>query len=142
MSYKNKFLEKIEYDVKNSTSTMVFTKEKGKRGSKWHSDRKKQGGWDTRVAWNLDSFILENLYTWLKIYEKDSKKCINLEYHKFEINGETLTQKQCIDRMIEDLEFILKNNDKVANQDKIDEVILKTKDCFEVLGTCIYSLWY
>lgn len=137
--YKNKFLDKIGYSSNKSTSSFVFGMKKDRRAKLWKKQRKKWGGYDTRVGWNLRILLLETLYTWLKIYLNDADGYIDLSHYKFEINSETLTQKECIVRMIDDLEFVLKNLDN----DKVRETVnAKVKDCFHILGECLFVLWW
>lgn len=138
--YKNEFLKAIGYN-ESASSWILNRKSDDKRRKIWREERKKWGGWDSRVAWNLNTFILENLYTWLKIYYKRADKVIDLNYYSFEINGETLTQKECILRMIKDLKFVLLNNADASEevQNKVQE---KAEDCFNILGKCIFAMWY
>ena len=138
-SYKNKFLDKIGYPSKESTSSFVFGMKDDRRAKRWKDERKKWGGFDSRVAWNLNTFLLESLYTWLNIYLKRADKVVDLTYHKFQIHGEQLTQRECVVRMIADLKFALSNLDDDTMSEKVHE---KVKDCFYILGECCFSLWY
>lgn len=100
---------------------------------------KEMGRGDERVGWNLDTFLLESLYTWLKIYYKRANKAIKLECYKFNIDNMELTQKECIERMIDDLEYVLLNLD---NDKEFETVKIKTKDCFRILGECLFAMWW
>lgn len=137
--YKNKFLEKINYSSNDSTSSFVFGMKDDKRNKRWRKERKKWGCWDERVGWNLNTFLLESLYTWLKIYYKRENKFINLECNKFNIDNIELTQKECIERMIDDLEYVLLNLD---NDKEFETVKTKIKDCFRILGECFFAMWW
>lgn len=54
---------------------------------------------------NLDYTFYAWLYERLKAYRKAANGLVDLNYHKFEYNGEKYTQAQMIDMMIKRLEF-------------------------------------
>ena len=61
-----------------------------------------------------------------------------MNYHKFEIDGETLTLGQCVDRMIEDCKGLLQQFDKdfLAVDNGLKD------DLFKVLKECFWCLWW
>lgn len=75
------------------------------RQTQWKEERDVYG-FDERETWALDY----SFYLWL--YERLKRFidvcCIDLDYHKFEYNGNEYTQRQLIDMMLERLEFSFK----------------------------------
>ena len=66
--YKNKFFDKIGY--KDSATETLFFKDfkNDRRNEQWEEERKKWGGYDSRVGWCLSTYMTEQIYTWLEIY--------------------------------------------------------------------------
>ena len=60
--------------------------------------------------------------------------CVDLNFHTFDINGETLTQKECIDKMIENCKTII-------TKDMDDNFELK-KEVLVIWSKCIFAMWY
>ena len=54
-----------------------------------------------KECWNLDAAFIDWLNIHLKVFKKDAIKIVDLEFHKFNYNGEELTQLQIIDRLIQ-----------------------------------------
>ena len=92
---------------------------------------------DKRDTYNMDSTLIAWLYEHLRFFQ-DGKICIDLNYHKFNIDGEELTQMQCIDRMIDDCAVILKS-DSFKEMDKMDAA---KDDLFKVLSTVFWAMWW
>lgn len=137
--YKNSFLKEI--GVEEPFHDIFFSTKGDKREKRWKNERRKWGGYDSRVGWCLHGIIIETLYTWLKIYYRNANKCIDLEYVKIDVKGEQLTLKKCIKRMLSDLKFIIeKYNDYERADDK--EILEKSRDCFSVLAECWQYLNY
>lgn len=67
---------------------------------------KEEYGFDARETWDLDFTFYCWLYERLKMYV--DVNCIDLTVHKFEYEGEKLTQEECIDRMIKGCELYFK----------------------------------
>ena len=59
-----------------------------------------------RDCWDLDWAFLFWLKERLPVYLKDAGKFVNLDYHKFEYNGKTYTQREVIERMIHLLDML------------------------------------
>lgn len=91
---------------------------------------------DKRDTYSLDLTFVAWWYEHLCLYRDIN--CIDTSYHKFEIDGETLTFGQCIDRMIEDCKGLLQQLDKsffVVDNELKD-------DLFKVLKECFWCLWW
>ena len=139
--YKNKFLDKIGY--KDSTTKNLFygSLQDDKRNNRWEKQRKKWGGYDERVGWSLNSYMTEQIYTWLKIYLLKADGFVDLTFHKFDVDGKELTEKEAILSILEDLEYWL------LNSEKWDEAILKectvrSERAYRLLGIILPSLWW
>ena len=65
--YVNKYFEEIGYKYSYSSET-VYDVWNEYRTNDWLKQQSECGNWDERVTWNLDTFISEQLYTWLQMY--------------------------------------------------------------------------
>lgn len=145
-TYKNIYFDEIGY--KDSCSEhSVFGMSNDDRLPVWVSQQSNMGMWDERVSWNLDTFMLEQLYTWLKIYFDKADKFINLEFYKFDISldgGKTVenkTEREWILKAIELLENALLNYNTL---DKKKETFGHecAKKAFTIIGELLPSLWW
>ena len=93
------------------------------RQERWQEQREIYG-FDDRETWSLDFAFYLWLYERLKMYL--DVNFVDLEFHKFEYEGEELTQQECIDRMIKGCEVYFKLDDdwNISEEDKkmIDDV--------------------
>lgn len=97
---KRKYLDDI-----GMTERPDLWNDKDKRQKQWKKERSIYG-FDERETWALDHTFYCWLYERLRMYVDIT--CVNLEYHKFEYEGEILTQQECIDRMIKGCEIAFK----------------------------------
>ena len=102
---------------------------------------------DERDTWNMDSYIIASLYGHLKKYKDACKDFVNLEYHKFHVNGEELTQLQCIDKMIDNLKFILDSSDNVPNsildsKEQFEQENKRMRETFDILKEVFWAMWW
>lgn len=93
---------------------------------------------DERDTFNMDFTLVAWLYECLRYFQDEASKIVNFEYHKFDIDGKTLTQRQCIDRMIEDCKIILLG-DEYRDYEKRDTV---KDDLFKVLSKVYWAMWW
>ena len=84
---------------------------------------------DTLVAW---------LYERLRYFQSDEHVCVDLTYHTFDIDGEELTQLQCIDRMVEDCKIIMTSDDFT----EFDKMEAAKNDLFMVLSKVYWAMWW
>ena len=80
-------------------------------------------GFDERETYSLDTTFYLWLYERLMMFKEVN--CIDMEYHTFKYKGEVLTQRECIDKMIEGCKLFLSNaslNYTEEEQEKIDDV--------------------
>lgn len=94
---------------------------------------------DERDTFNMDYTLIAWIYECLRFFQ-DGKTCINLNYHTFDIDGEELTQMQCIDRMIEDCVVMLKGD--IWKDEEHDEIDAAKDDLFKVLSKVYWSMWW
>ena len=95
------------------------------RQERWAQEREEYG-FDERDTWSLENTFYCWLYEHLKMYVERASEIIDLDFHKFEYEGEELTQMQCIDRMIYGCEIYFQQDDdwniSEENQNAIDDV--------------------
>lgn len=102
---------------------------------------------DERDTFCMDYTLIAWLYERLR-YFQDDQTCVDLRFHKFEIDGETLTQIQCIDRMIEDCKTILLFSEadfddwKEENKYFEDVVDPAKDDLLKVLSKVYWAMWW
>ena len=102
---------------------------------------------NTKETFSLDMTILAYLYEHLVMYKEVAGEIVNLNYHKFNINDEILTEEQCINRMLDDIRVILSIDDSdyisVEDFEKKDKIMTEKKnDLFDVLKECFWTLWW
>ena len=102
---------------------------------------------NTKETFSLDMTILAYLYEHLVMYKEVASEIVNLNYHKFNINDEILTEEQCINRMLDDIRVILSIDDSdyisVEDFEKKDKIMTEKKnDLFDVLKECFWTLWW
>ena len=95
-------------------------------------------GFDERDTFSMDYTLVAWLYQCLRFFQ--DKTCIDLTYHKFNIDGEELTQLQCIDRMLEDCKAILLSDG--IYDDEFDKVDAAKDDLFKVLSKVYWAMWW
>lgn len=103
---------------------------------------------DNRDTFNMDCTIIAWMYQCLRFFQDEASQIVNFDYHRFDIDGEELTQRQCIDRMVEDCKVILLYNDLMFDDwqdDKkyIDSVVNPAKDdLFKVFSKVYWAMWW
>lgn len=145
--YKNCYFDKIGY--KDSCTENLFHKmNNDKRSKMWAEQRTTCGGWDERCGWNLNTFMIEQIYTWLQIYFDNADGFVDLSYHKFNIDGKEITEREAILKTLSDLEFWLLNNDPDDWHDYdftkglVNEAQNKIEEAFKIIGFILPSLWW
>ena len=143
MRQRNTYLEKINPDIH---SYGINWKHMGFHPKRWIRDfiQRRKCGYDYRITYNLDSWMIEQLYTWLNMYLEASHNTIDLEYHKFNIDGMQLTELEAIVYIMDSFEQWLICVDDV-NKYATDEEFAaqeQVKKAFSVLGQIIFCLWW
>lgn len=144
MRQRNIYLEKINPDIH---SYSINWKHMGFHPVRWIQDfiqRRKCGGYDDRVTYNLDSWIIEQLYTWLNMYLEASYDTIDLEYYKFNIDGMELTELEAIVYIMDSFEqwlICVDDIDKYATDEEL-AAQEQVKKALKSLSEIIFSLWW
>lgn len=95
---------------------------------------------DERDTFGMDYTLIAWLYEHLRYFQDHVSTVVNLNYHKFEIDGEELTQRQCIDRMVEDCAVILKSD--FWGFDDQEKMEAAKNDLFKVLSKVYWAMWW
>ena len=132
-----KYLEELGIDINNNTPW----DRKRKYKMKYIKQRMKYG-FDERETWSLDNTMNLLLYERLCRYKELAENMIDLDFHTFEFKGETLTQRQCIDRMIEGLklDLTLDMYDTIREDD--EQIKEKIGDVWKLYDLCRNVLWW
>lgn len=93
----------------------------------------------SRECWNLNYEFILWLKARLPIYVKEAGSTVDLEYHKFDYKGESFTQLQLINRMIE-LTNELTEDGRYFDFDP--EVSAKEEELLEIFKLTFPSLWW
>lgn len=96
---RNKYLDDL--GLKREQYATNFVGDDDPRTEKWKEERDTYG-FDQRETWNLDHQFAEWLYSRLKMY--DEVNCVDTSYYTFTIGDETLTQQECMDRIMDTCE--------------------------------------
>ena len=137
---RHKYLEEVE-PLKNKEFLKAEHPRKWAAGDKerekvWYQERRKYG-FDSRETWSLDSAFYIWLYERLMMYKERASEIVDLTYHTFEYKGETLTQIECIDRMIEGCKLYIQES---KPDDK--EIQEKIKSVCEIWALVIPAMWW
>lgn len=93
---------------------------------------------DKRDTYNMMFTLAAWIYECLRYFEEEASKKIDFNFHKFDIDGEELTQMQCINRMADDCAVILKS-DEYEEFEKMDTA---KNDLFKVLSKVFWAMWW
>lgn len=94
---------------------------------------------DQRDTYSMDVTFAAWMYECLRFFQDEASKIINFDFYKYKIDGTELTQRQCIDRMVKDCAFILKNNDQYKDAIKLVEA---KDDLFKVFSAVYWQMWW
>ena len=96
---------------------------------------------DNRDTFNLDDSLIMWLYECLRHFQDVVSEQVVMddpEHRTYEIDGENLTQLQCINRMVEDCQTILLS-DLVDEYDLVNNA---KDDLFKVLSKVYWAMWW
>lgn len=126
---------------------------------------------DERDTFNMNDSLIAWLYECLRYFQDEASKMVDLDWKDalFEIDGENLTQRQCIDRMVDDIKEIYRASDSalnefseltaardagvLSNEEFINKFRLSCEtedrrqdvakdDLFKVLSKCFWAMWW
>lgn len=95
---------------------------------------------DERDTYNFDFTLAAWLYERLRYFQDEVSKTIDFEFYKFDIDGEELTQMECIDRMVADCKVIMLG-DSLLKSDYENMNIAKN-DLFKILSKVYWAMWW
>ncbi|WP_295088591.1 hypothetical protein [Ruminococcus sp.] len=134
--YRNKYLEKLGRGWA-CTENVLYKMKGDKRSKKWKKERRKYGGYDERCTWQLNDFMNEQIYTWLKLYMKHSEKVIDLN-NIYKIDEREMTESEAILLVISDLEYWLNNHRNPGDEKSYEKV----KEAYRIIGIIMPTLWW
>ena len=88
-------------------------------------------------CYDLGFSFIEWLLPRLLVFKKDAGKCVDLEFHTFEYKGDTFTQAQMLDKLIDATKYLLEHFYDWT--DKTDQV---QKEMLEIFSLIFPSLWW
>jgi len=130
-----KYIDDLGVKFEDTPQGYNTDSKKETRWGKWEEERQTYG-FDERETWCLDLNLALWMYERLMMYLEIA--WIDLEYHTFEYNGETLTERQCIDKMLEGFKLLILDHGVVIDEEKS----AKVDDAFKILGICHHALWW
>lgn len=95
---------------------------------------------DKRDTFNLNDTIVLWLYEQLRFFQSEASKIVDFTFHKFDIDGEELTQMECINRMIKDCKTIALGND--YNDAEFEKMDAAKDDLFKVFSKVYWAMWW
>ena len=101
---------------------------------------------DKRDTFNLDSTLIMWLYEHLRYFQDVVAKKVVMDdptWRTYEVDGEQLTQLQCIDRMVEDCKAILLYDElKDKDDQEWSKIDADKDDLFKVLSKVYWAMWW
>ena len=112
--------------------------EDDERQERWVKEQEEYG-FDERETWSLDHAFYCWLYERLKMYVERASKIVQLDFHKFEYEGEELTQQECIDRMIYGCEVYFAQEDEWNISEEDRKII---SDIAKIWAIVLPAMWW
>lgn len=97
------------------------------------NDEKEMYGFCSAETWNMGRIFCEWLYSHCKMYLEKAEGIVDMEFHCIEIDGEEVTQLQCIQRIIELTGEALIESDGLAITMQLREAILIWAEVFPLM---------
>ena len=96
-----------------------------------------KSNWKGDADWDLDFSFIEWVNYWFKQYKEKASKMVKLDYHKIEYKGQTYTQIEVIDRIIELTDKIIEIDDLWDKRvdDLVDEI-------FDLFHKIFFAMWW
>lgn len=95
-------------------------------------------GFGHKECFGLDQTFYLWLYERLMMYLNDASGVVDLEYHTFEFEGEKYTQRQLIDRMLDDLRFIFSED----YNDTDPEHYKREREIAQIWAVVLPAMWW
>ncbi len=130
------FIDELGIKFEDTPQGWCSTSEEAcSREEMWQRQRD-EWGFDERETWSLDYTFKLWLYERLKVYNEINT--VDTTYNKFKFNGELITLQDCLDRMINGLEKVLKYREDTSHgpgKDTMDDVL-------NIFTLCFGGLWW
>lgn len=104
---------------------------------------------DDRDTFNFDDTLVCWIYERLRFFQDYATKIVDFKAKTFEIDGQILTQEDCIDRMVCDCKKLMRPpefeylEDTIEQMEKQDKYITDAaNDLFKVLAVCYPCMWW
>jgi hypothetical protein len=134
---KRKYIDDLGIKYKDTPQGWCTETNDG-RIDKWKKEREEYG-FDSRETWAMEYNFKLWLYERLMMYNEIN--CVDTSCHKFEYKNQTITQQDCIDRILEGLKLDLtsKQYDESSEKEEINE---KIEDVLPLFNLCFHTLWW
>lgn len=127
---KNKYLEELGLKKKDYGVNWLSRRDGRMRDFNYE---KEMYGFCSAETWNMDRIFCEWLYSHCKMYLEITDGKVDLEFHSVEIDGEEVTQLQCIQRIIELTGAALTRPEEGVATDRLREAILIWAEVFPLM---------
>lgn len=114
--------------------------------------KKRKTGVDPRSCWSLDTEMMLWLYEHICQYIDDADSVVDLDYHKFEYEGEEYTQKELLLKLKEHIINYINSEDIIGNnldseKDPLGVRVFEFEKenytaVFDILKIIFPSLWW
>lgn len=136
---RNKYLDDLGLKITEYGTN--FISDDDERSDEWKKQRDIYG-FDSRECWNLDTKLIEWLYSHLMMYLEDASEIVDLTYYKFGHNGKIFTEKDAIEYILERLKkYLIMDNLEISFEEEkkcLDDV----QDSFVLLSKILFTLWW
>lgn len=127
---KNKYLEELGLKKKDYGVNWLSRRDGRMRDFNYE---KEMYGFCSAETWNMDRIFCEWLYSHCRMYLEITKDKVDLEFHCVEIDGEEVTQLQCIQRIIELTGEALTRPEEGVATGRLREAILIWAEVFPLM---------
>lgn len=127
---KNKYLEELGLKKKDYGVNWISRRDYRMR---YFDHEKRMYGFCSAETWNMDRTFCEWLYSHCRMYLEITDGKVDLEFHSVEIDGEEVTQLQCIQRIIELTGAVLTHPEEGVATDRLREAILIWAEVFPLM---------
>ena len=131
---RNKYLDDLGIPITEYGTN--FIGDNDERNKEWEKEREEYG-FDNRETWCLDRILAEWMYSRFIMYKEVT--IVNLDYHKYNIDGKEWTQRECIDKIIENTKFYLCNETYAPDSTEVYE---KLSEAIKIMSEVIFDMWW
>lgn len=130
----NKYLDEIGYKE-------YIPEKDDKRWSKFNREIDERG-FPSYEVWDLSETFIAWMYSHLAAYLEDADEFINLNYHKFEFNGESYTERESIEFIMDKYKkyLLLGSHEMDINKERI--IVNGVKEATKLLAEILPVLWW